>query len=98
MIRRTCEVIALYDGLYFCAQAGFSHILVEGDAKNVFAALNAIEEDFSIDGGLVDEAKGPRLTAYELVHDNIPTTLIADSNLEGDSTGNKIGTYTLDYI
>ncbi|KAL6189033.1 hypothetical protein ACLB2K_040423 [Fragaria x ananassa] len=67
---------------------------MESDAKNVFAALNATEEDFSIDGGLVDETKGSRLTAYELVHDNIPTTVTADSNLEGD-TGNKIGTYTL---
>ncbi|KAL6191759.1 hypothetical protein ACLB2K_038149 [Fragaria x ananassa] len=84
---------------------------MEGDAKNVFAALNAIEEDFNIDGGLVDETNGSRLTAYELVHDNIPATVIAYSNLEdgkvnavvvgadrvapNGDTGNKIGTYTL---
>ncbi|KAL6145278.1 hypothetical protein ACLB2K_055966 [Fragaria x ananassa] len=39
------------------AVAGFSHILVEGDAQNVLAALNLTEEDFSIDGGLIDEVK-----------------------------------------
>ncbi|KAL6144260.1 hypothetical protein ACLB2K_054955 [Fragaria x ananassa] len=29
---------------------------IEGDAKNVFKALDATEEDLSADGGLVDEA------------------------------------------
>ncbi|CAA6659305.1 unnamed protein product [Spirodela intermedia] len=43
--------------------------------------------------------QGSRLTAYELVHDKIPATLIADSSaaalMKAGDTANKIGTYSL---
>ncbi|KAL6139895.1 hypothetical protein ACLB2K_058196 [Fragaria x ananassa] len=39
------------------AQAGVSNVVIEGDAQNVFAALDDTQEDFSFDGGILDEAK-----------------------------------------
>ena len=53
----TCEALALVNELYFCVQAGLSHVVIEGDACNVIAALNGTEEDLSVDGGIIDEAK-----------------------------------------
>ncbi|PRQ35261.1 putative ribonuclease H-like domain-containing protein [Rosa chinensis] len=54
---QTCEFLALVNGLHFCIQAGFSLVEIEGDAQNVFLALDSTQEDLSMDGALVDEAK-----------------------------------------
>ncbi|KAL6225062.1 hypothetical protein ACLB2K_003914 [Fragaria x ananassa] len=54
---QACEAVALVNGLHFCAQAGVSKVVIEGDAQNVFAALDDTQEDFSFDGGILDEAK-----------------------------------------
>ncbi|XP_024164354.1 uncharacterized protein LOC112171394 [Rosa chinensis] len=54
---QTCEFLALINGLHFCLQAGFSHLEIEGDAQNIFTALNSPQEDFSPDGALVEEVK-----------------------------------------
>ncbi|KAL6219921.1 hypothetical protein ACLB2K_007679 [Fragaria x ananassa] len=53
---QACEAIALVNGLHFCAQVGVSKVVIEGDAQNVFAALDDTQ-DFSFDGGILDEAK-----------------------------------------
>ena len=54
---QSCEFMALIHGLHFCVQAGFTSVEVEGDAQCVFKALDADDEDLSIDGALVAEAK-----------------------------------------
>ncbi|PRQ49090.1 putative ribonuclease H-like domain-containing protein [Rosa chinensis] len=54
---QTCEFLALINGLHFFLQAGFSHLDVEGDAQNIFAALASNQEDVSSEGALVDESK-----------------------------------------
>ncbi|XP_061999393.1 uncharacterized protein LOC133716741 [Rosa rugosa] len=54
---QTCEFLALVNGLHFCLQAGFTRLEIEGDAQNIFQALNSDQEDLSSDGALVDEAK-----------------------------------------
>ncbi|XP_062005722.1 uncharacterized protein LOC133722879 [Rosa rugosa] len=48
---QTCEFLALINGLHF------SHLEIEGDAQNIFAALASNQEDLSSEGALVDEAK-----------------------------------------
>ncbi|ONK71109.1 uncharacterized protein A4U43_C04F4810 [Asparagus officinalis] len=53
----TCEALALVNGLHFCVQAGFKYVVIEGDSLAVINALNGSEEDLSMEGGLIDEAK-----------------------------------------
>ncbi|XP_062014212.1 uncharacterized protein LOC133730679 [Rosa rugosa] len=69
---QTCEFLALINGLHFCLQAGFTRLEIEGDAQNVFMALNSDQEDLSPDGALVDEAKYLLSFFFSLVVGVIP--------------------------
>ncbi|KAL6184344.1 hypothetical protein ACLB2K_045746 [Fragaria x ananassa] len=53
----SCEFLALVNRLHFCIQVGFARVEVESDLQEVIAALDSSQEDLSVDGALVKEAK-----------------------------------------